>query len=95
MSRPNERVTRASASLLRLDGQHLIELGGATTNDLYSGHPFRRESGFSLVIDDLTTAEALLIDLHTAVDGWKGIVRPSKPKTLGGWLAGHITRRWG
>lgn len=50
---------------------------------------------FSHDFYNLTDAEALLIDLHAAVDGWKGIVRPSKPRTLGGWLAGHIMRRWG
>jgi hypothetical protein len=70
--------TKLSARLLRANGRHFIEITTPGDHD------------YEIGLDD---AEALLGDLFAAVDGWKGIVRPSKPLSRWDRLLGRLGLR--
>jgi hypothetical protein len=77
------RVLNAQASLQRNDeGETCVRLTLDTEFEL-----LKEQYTFEL---DLDQADAMIFELFTAVDTWRGIVRPSKPLTR----VDHVLRRF-
>jgi len=84
----NQSSTSTRASLQRNDaGETCIRL------DVYETLDSEKSSVQSVQSFDLDQDEAdsLIFELFTAVDTWRGVVRPSKPLTR----VDHVLRRFG